>query len=79
MSKTELIFTDEEINRFAEKIACKLGDTEIEIASKIINVLEHNLEYAEYDKLQNDYENVDAFCDGFKDAIKCIKEYYKLD
>lgn len=77
--KTELIFTDEEIDRFAEKIASRLSGTEIKIASKIINVLEHNLEYAEYDKLQNDDKDVDAFCDGFKDAIKCIKEYYKFD
>ena len=47
---------------------------EIEIANKIINMLEYNLEYAEYDKLQSGDKNVDAFCDGFKDAIKCIKD-----
>lgn len=76
--KTELIFTDEEIDRFAEKIASRLSGTEIKIASKIINVLERNLECAEYDKLQNGDRDIDAFCDGFKDAIKCIKEYYKM-
>ena len=27
MSRTELIFTDEEIDRFAEKISCKLKET----------------------------------------------------
>jgi hypothetical protein len=52
---------------------------EVEIAHKIINMLEYNLEYVEYDKLQNGDKNADAFCDGFKDAIKCIKEYYKID
>ena len=55
------------------------GIMEIEIANKIINMLEYNLEYAEYDKLQNGDKNIDAFCNGFKDAIKCIKEYYKID
>ena len=49
------------------------------IAIKIIEMLERNLEYAEYDKLQNGDENIDAFCDGFKDAIKCIKEYHNID
>ena len=52
---------------------------EIKIANKIINMLEHNLEYAEYDKLQNGDKNVDVFCNGFRDAIKCVKEYYKID
>lgn len=77
--KTELIFTDEEVDRFAEKIASRLSGTEIKIANKIINVLERNLEYVEYDKLQNGGRDIDAFCDGFKDAIKCIKEYYKMN
>lgn len=47
------------------------------IAYKIIHTLEHDLEYIEYDKLQRGDKNVDAFCDGFKYAIKCIKEYVK--
>ena len=49
------------------------------IAMKIIEMLERNLEYAEYDKLQNGDKNVDAFCDGLKDAIKRIKEYHNID
>ncbi len=46
------------------------------LVNKIINTLEHQLEYIEYDKIQAGDKDVDIYCDGFKEAIECIKECY---
>ena len=61
--------TTKELNEFESEV---LEHCNSPLPSEIINSLEHNCEYMEYDLLQNNNPDIDAITKGYKAAIEDI-------